>query len=245
MVGENNMNNLQVVEQREILGMEFKIYGDFENPLFLAKDVAIWIEHSNVTDMISRIDEDEVAKFNLGGKQGECNFVTEDGLYEILMQSRKPIAKEFKKKVKEILKDLRKGNTVIAPKNDLIGNFQAITQMMQVMTQQMQEVYGIVENAENIVRHQDIQHRKQIDETKELIGLRAKNTSSLVKLLKSKISSIKGYNVSAKDYHYNSAKERIFRSIGVWMWEDIPTYRYSEVHAIIDTIETIEDIFDI
>ena len=35
-------------------------------------------------------------------------FLTEDGLYEVLMQSRKPIAKQFKKKVKEILKQIRK-----------------------------------------------------------------------------------------------------------------------------------------
>ena len=35
-------------------------------------------------------------------------MLTEDGLYEVLMQSRKPIAKQFKKKVKEILKDIRK-----------------------------------------------------------------------------------------------------------------------------------------
>ena len=38
----------------------------------------------------------------------EYTFLTEEGLYEVLMQSRKPIAKEFKKKVKEILKDVRK-----------------------------------------------------------------------------------------------------------------------------------------
>ena len=35
-------------------------------------------------------------------------FLTEEGLYEVLMQSRKPIAKEFKKQVKIILKDIRK-----------------------------------------------------------------------------------------------------------------------------------------
>lgn len=34
--------------------------------------------------------------------------LTEDGVYEVLMQSKKPIAKQFKKKVKEILKDIRK-----------------------------------------------------------------------------------------------------------------------------------------
>ena len=34
-------------------------------------------------------------------------FLTEDGLYEVLMQSRKPIARRFKRAVKDILKDLR------------------------------------------------------------------------------------------------------------------------------------------
>nr|DAG21402.1 MAG TPA: antirepressor protein [Caudoviricetes sp.] len=36
------------------------------------------------------------------------NMLTENGLYEVLMQSRKPIAKQFKKEVKEILKTIRK-----------------------------------------------------------------------------------------------------------------------------------------
>ena len=34
-------------------------------------------------------------------------FLTEDGVYEVLMQSRKPIAKQFKKEVKKILKEIR------------------------------------------------------------------------------------------------------------------------------------------
>lgn len=42
-------------------------------------------------------------------------FLTEDGLYEVLMQSRKPIAKEFKKKVKEILKTIRQHGTYLTP----------------------------------------------------------------------------------------------------------------------------------
>ena len=100
---------LEVIEQREVLGKEFKMYGTIESPLFLAKDVAEWIEHSNVSMMMKSIDEDEKVISNvytLGGYQ-ECLFLTEYGLYEVLMQSRKPIAKEFKKKVKEILKALR------------------------------------------------------------------------------------------------------------------------------------------
>lgn len=87
----------------------FRIYGTKENPLFLAKDVANWIEHSDVSTMLRKVDEDEKVTNNvctLGGNQ-EMWFLTEDGLYEVLMQSRKPIAKAFKKEVKAILKQIR------------------------------------------------------------------------------------------------------------------------------------------
>ncbi|WP_320950894.1 MULTISPECIES: phage antirepressor KilAC domain-containing protein [Fusobacterium] len=110
------MNELKIIDERELLGKQLRIYGDFQNPLFLAKDVAEWIEHSNVTKMLNGIDKTEkiVIKIPsnnlLVGLQSntEYTFLTEEGLYEVLMQSRKPIAKEFKKKVKEILKDVRK-----------------------------------------------------------------------------------------------------------------------------------------
>lgn len=74
------MNEIKLLNEQEVLGKHFKVYGNAENPLFMAKDVAEWIELSNVTDMVSRVDEDEVTKLNLGGLQGECNFLTEDGL---------------------------------------------------------------------------------------------------------------------------------------------------------------------
>jgi len=110
------MNELKVIDERVVFEKNFRVYGDFENPLFLAKDVAEWIEHSNVTKMLNGIDKTEkiVIKIPsnnlLVGLQSntEYTFLTEEGLYEVLMQSRKPIAKEFKKKVKEILKDVRK-----------------------------------------------------------------------------------------------------------------------------------------
>ncbi|NKQ18401.1 phage antirepressor [Brevibacillus laterosporus] len=109
------MNQLQVIEQREVLGKGFTVYGDLDQPLFLAKDVAGWIEHSNPRSMLRTVDESEKAKISYpvnnpyGGYQEEEQwFLTEDGVYEVLMQSRKPIAKQFKKQVKEILKSIRK-----------------------------------------------------------------------------------------------------------------------------------------
>ncbi|CAH2466015.1 Bro-N domain-containing protein [Bacillus cereus group sp. N28] len=103
-------NELKVIHEQEVLGQGFKIYGTKEEPLFLAKDVAEWIEHSNARMMLQNIDEDEKQCVNnpyaSTGQQQQW-FLTEDGLYEVLMQSRKPVAKQFKKKVKEILKDIR------------------------------------------------------------------------------------------------------------------------------------------
>ena len=93
-----------------MLGKEFKIYGDFENPLFLAKDVANWIEHSDISTMMRTVDDNEklIQTLFVSGQNREMWFLTEDGLYEVLMQSRKPIAKEFKREVKQILKSVRK-----------------------------------------------------------------------------------------------------------------------------------------
>ena len=108
------MKELQLLETREVFGKELNIYGTAEEPLFLAKDVANWIEHSNQRMMLKAIDEDEKVKYKYpvnnpyGGLQIEEQwFLTENGLYEVLMQSRKPIAKQFKKEVKKILKEIR------------------------------------------------------------------------------------------------------------------------------------------
>lgn len=97
-----------MISKSTFLGREIDVYGSVDEPLFKAKDVAGWLELTNVSDMVSRVEEDEVTKLNLGSLEGETWFLTEAGLYEVLMQSRKPIAKQFKKGVKEILKSIRK-----------------------------------------------------------------------------------------------------------------------------------------
>ena len=77
--------------------------------------MANWIEHSDVSTMIWKLDEDEKVANNvctLGGVQKSW-FLTEDGLYEVLMQSRKPIARAFKKEVKAILKQVRQTQLII------------------------------------------------------------------------------------------------------------------------------------
>lgn len=99
------MNELQNID-----GFNAKIYGTAENPLFLAKDIAELIEHSRASEMLKTVDDDEklMQPILASGQNRNMWFLTEDGLYEVLMSSKKPQAKIFKKKVKEILKTIRK-----------------------------------------------------------------------------------------------------------------------------------------
>lgn len=119
-------SNLCLIDSEVICNQQVNVYGTREKPLFLAKDVAKWLGHSNPSRMLSKIDEDEkmiiYAKLSLQNsditnsyipsesdscKANNYFFLTEFGVYEVLMQSRLPKAKEFKKGVKEILKRIR------------------------------------------------------------------------------------------------------------------------------------------
>lgn len=102
---------IQVIHDQDVLGKPFKIYGTAKKPMFLAKDVAEWIAYdtSSLNKMLKNVEDEEKVNGIIfrEGQHREMWFLTEDGVYEVLMQSRKPIAKAFKKKVKEILKEIR------------------------------------------------------------------------------------------------------------------------------------------
>ena len=145
-----------VVHEQKVLGKDFKVYGTKEEPLFLAKSVAEWIDYGKsngkykVSQMVATVDDDEKGIRNvdtLGGKQNML-FLTEDGLYEVLMQSRKPIAKAFKKQVKSILKEIRLTGAYVAsqfnvPKTNL--------QMMQaVINEQVRQEQLLMEQKQEL-----------------------------------------------------------------------------------------------
>lgn len=57
--------------------------------MFCLVDVCKALEIQNATDVTRRLDDDEVARFNLGDKSGETNFVNESGLYSVILRSDK------------------------------------------------------------------------------------------------------------------------------------------------------------
>lgn len=84
-------------------------------PWFVAADVCRVLELSNPTVSVGRLDDDERAKFNLG-RQGEGTIVSEPGLYALVLGSRKPEAKAFKRWIThEVIPAIRKHGGYLTP----------------------------------------------------------------------------------------------------------------------------------
>lgn len=185
------MNNVTVLTKAEVLAKEFTVYGTVEEPLFLAKDVAEWIGYdlSSINKLVQLVEEDEKVRNivpTLGGNQ-EAWMLTEDGVYEVLMQSRKPIAKQFKKEVKKVLKSIRNNGGYIANQEQLTPE---------------QIVANALIVAQNIINNQN----KQIEEMSVKMSELEKKSDYLDVILQSKetvtVTQIsQDYGLSAKAFN--------------------------------------------
>ena len=87
-------------------------------PLFTATDICRALELGNTAQAIGRLDDDEkgvISNDTLGGKQ-EMAAVTESGLYSLVLGSRKPEAKEFRRWIThEVIPSIRKHGAYATP----------------------------------------------------------------------------------------------------------------------------------
>jgi prophage antirepressor-like protein len=105
-------------------------------PWFVAKDVCEILDITNSRDAVSRLDEDErgvVLTDTPGGTQ-EVQAVNEAGMYSLVLSSRKPEAKQFKRWVThDVLPSIRKHGLYAV--NELLDNpdlmIQALTSLKQ------------------------------------------------------------------------------------------------------------------
>lgn len=113
------MNNVEIFDNTEF--GEIRTIVSNGQPMFCLSDVCRALEIKNATDVAKRLDEDELTRFNLGSRSGETNFVTESGLYAVVLRSDKPNAKKFRKWVtSEVLPSIRKHGMYAV--DDLIAN---------------------------------------------------------------------------------------------------------------------------
>lgn len=91
------------------------VYGSLDEPLFRASDIANVVEYSdNVWRMLQLCEEDEKLKLPIvvSGQTRQVSFVTEMGLYNIFAQSRKPLARMWRRVVHAELVRMRKENNM-------------------------------------------------------------------------------------------------------------------------------------
>lgn len=214
--------NLIVIDERELLGKEFRIYGTWENPLFLARDVAEWIDYdiSNVSKMVKNVDEDEkiIARTN----NTSATFLTEDGLYEVLMQSRKPIAKAFKKEVKSILKQIRKTG---AYQNKPMSPMEMLELQFQVIKEQEEKLNEVDCKIEDLKENMPLFN---VDCKEIQAAVRKKG----VEILGGKTSSAYKNN-SLRGKVYSDIQKQLKREFGVGKYEAIKRSQLEKAKEII------------
>lgn len=108
-------------------------------PYFVATDVTKILGLTNTTMALSRLDDDERSKFNLG-RQGETNIVNEYGLYELIIASRKPQAHEFKRWIThEVLPAIRKHGAYMTDQKafNVVHNADGLADLLQQAADQL------------------------------------------------------------------------------------------------------------
>ena len=103
-------NNIMIFESPEF-GRIRTVMGEKGEPLFCLADVCkmLGLKSWHVKERLGdNIVSTEVVSDSLG-RQRVVNFITEDGLYDVILDSRKPEAKRFRKWVtSEVLPQIRK-----------------------------------------------------------------------------------------------------------------------------------------
>ena len=106
------MKELQIFNSEEF--GEIRTVSINDEPWFVASDICRALDIQNVTQAVQKLDDDERSMFNIG-RQGNANCVNEYGLYSLVLASRKPEAKKFKRWIThEVIPSIRKHGGYIA-----------------------------------------------------------------------------------------------------------------------------------
>lgn len=103
------MNELQNVFDFE--GSEIRTVKNGQDIFFVAKDICEVLDHSDVSVAVSRLDDDEklIQTLFVSGQNRKTWLINESGLYSLILTSRKPEAKQFKRWIThEVIPSIRK-----------------------------------------------------------------------------------------------------------------------------------------
>lgn len=138
---------------KEFEGHDIRIVGTKENPLFVLSDVCRVLELSTPARVKERLTEGVSSTHTLqttGGPQ-QVTVINEDGLYDVILDSRKPQAKRFRKWVtSEVLPSIRKTGGYSIPNEGLSPQLQLLINMELEQKKMQQEVAAVKEDVDNM-----------------------------------------------------------------------------------------------
>ncbi|PZD95200.1 phage repressor protein/antirepressor Ant [Paenibacillus sambharensis] len=102
----------------EFSGRDLRVISKSGEPWFVLKDVCELLDLGQVAGVKRRLSEDVISNHPLetaGGKQ-TVTIINEDGLYDVILESRKPEAKTFRKWItSEVIPSIRKHGAYMTP----------------------------------------------------------------------------------------------------------------------------------
>ena len=140
------MNDLKIFNSEEFGEIRTAVIND--EPMFCLIDICKALEMSNPTMVAQRLDDDERTKLDLG-RQGETNFITESGLYAVILRSDKPNAKKFRKWVtSEVLPSIRKTGSYNKPMSTA-EKIKLLAQGNEELNERVEKVEDKLDSLEN------------------------------------------------------------------------------------------------
>ena len=110
------MNDLKIFENHQF--GEIRVIEQDGEPWFVAADVCRALELEDTGRATARLDEDELTRIKIvsGGQGREVIAVNEPGLYSLVLGSRKPEAKTFKRWIThEVIPSIRRTGSYTVP----------------------------------------------------------------------------------------------------------------------------------
>jgi prophage antirepressor-like protein len=216
------MNDLQIFNNEEFGEVRTAVVND--EPMFCLIDICKALEIKNATDVAKRLDEDELTRLNLGSRAGETNFITESGLYAVILRSDKPNAKKFRKWVTaEVLPSIRKTGSYGMPKTTG-GQIQLLAQGYTELEQKVNDI------------------KDDVSELKENVPLYSCDIDEIQQHVKHRVVNILGGKQS-EAYRDNSIRHKTFSDIWTQLKREygcVSTYKsikrkyIDDVHEFID-----------
>lgn len=185
------MNDLQIFKNSEFGEVRTVTVND--EPMFCLIDICKALEMSNPTMVAQRLDEDERTKLDLG-RQGETNFITESGLYAVILRSDKPNAKKFRKWVtSEVLPSIRKTGSYNKPMTTA------------------EKIHLLAQSDEELIHRVD-EVKAEVEELKETMPLLAVDCDRITNAVKAKgVETLGGKD--SNSYKDRSLRGRVYADI--------------------------------